>query len=245
MVHDEFGRECTKCGKYKPWDAFSKNSYKGATNGHAARCKECMKLESYKARDKRQAALGITDTGRVCVHCKVFKVWEDFPKHAATKNKMYPRNCKCCVKAKYDKALQGVKDKKHTDWELFQARALQARWRTRFRKVHPDMDVAEVPKTKEIEQWLHSLDFVCHFTGEHLTRDNVNYDHLTPVSRGGSFALANIAVVSPTTNRTKGEMTESEYKQLLVLIHQWDDEGKGLMNMLKRSTLVFTKYKRK
>ena len=35
------GRECTKCGEYKPWSSFSKQ--KQGRNGHSSRCKVCCR----------------------------------------------------------------------------------------------------------------------------------------------------------------------------------------------------------
>ena len=34
------GRECTKCGEYKPWSDFSKE--KAGKNGRSAKCKKCQ-----------------------------------------------------------------------------------------------------------------------------------------------------------------------------------------------------------
>lgn len=127
------------------------------------------------------------------------------------------------------------------NWELWQSRVLRSRWLTRFKKSHPNVPITEVPTAKQIEAWLHTLDFTCYFTGVRLLKGNINYDHIQPVKRNGSFALSNIATVTPEINKIKGEMSEAEFRSLLQLLDTWEDRGQGLKATLKRATLVFAK----
>lgn len=48
------GRECSKCLKFKPWEAYSKN--KTNSTGHQSRCKLCCSnnIEKYKPRKSKQ-----------------------------------------------------------------------------------------------------------------------------------------------------------------------------------------------
>lgn len=43
-----------------------------------------------------------------------------------------------------------------------------------------------------------------------ITKDNYAFDHIIPVSRGGSNKLDNLAIVSPTTNKVKSDLTKDE-----------------------------------
>lgn len=43
-----------------------------------------------------------------------------------------------------------------------------------------------------------------------ITKDDYNFDHIIPVSKGGSNELDNLAIVSPTTNKVKNDLTKDE-----------------------------------
>lgn len=52
---DETGRQCSKCGIYKPWAEFNK----GMIRGHRPNCRECQKLHEQNYQrdlDSRRAA---------------------------------------------------------------------------------------------------------------------------------------------------------------------------------------------
>lgn len=40
IAFDAHGRNCNKCGTFKPWESFDKKS--DGVNGHHAQCKECI-----------------------------------------------------------------------------------------------------------------------------------------------------------------------------------------------------------
>lgn len=43
-----------------------------------------------------------------------------------------------------------------------------------------------------------------------ITKDNYCLDHIIPVSKGGENTLENLAIVSPTTNKVKCDLTKEE-----------------------------------
>lgn len=49
---DTEGRECSKCGTYKPWSDYFKKV--GAPNGHATECKECRSIYTESRKAQRQ-----------------------------------------------------------------------------------------------------------------------------------------------------------------------------------------------
>ena len=49
---DENGRQCTVCGKYKPWDEFTSDKKK--PTGHSACCKECYNKIAKAKYDKNK-----------------------------------------------------------------------------------------------------------------------------------------------------------------------------------------------
>ena len=51
----------------------------------------------------------------------------------------------------------------------------------------------------------------CYFTGERLTRDNAQLDHIKPVAKGGSDKTSNLCFVIKQVNQAKGGMNEKEF----------------------------------
>lgn len=49
----------------------------------------------------------------------------------------------------------------------------------------------------------------------------VQFDHLTPVSRGGPNTLENLGLACGPCNMSKGARTEDEYRHLLSVRHDW------------------------
>lgn len=242
---DEVGRECTQCRVYKKWDAFNKSSSPSAPNHKQSRCRACQSLARKEKKQLEDEANGITSEGRQCTKCLTWKPWVDFPLRKA-KKQQYPRICTdCSKKAACECTKRSTDVLKETDWCTWQARVLRSRWLKRFKDTHPNKDTSEVPTTEDIRKWLTSFDeFICYYSGEKLKKDSLNFDHIQPVKRNGSFSLSNIAITSPEINKIKGEMNEKEFRQLLQLMSGWEDSGKYLKGMLKRATMVFTKRKR-
>ena len=50
----------------------------------------------------------------------------------------------------------------------------------------------------------------CYLCREHISRSEVEYDHIIPITRGGSHSYANIAVACSTCNRSKGNKLPEE-----------------------------------
>jgi len=62
---------------------------------------------------------------------------------------------------------------------------------------------------------------LCHFCGISLTSLNLSVDHLTPISREGTWDLDNLAFVCLPCNLAKHELTEVEFSNLRTLIKTW------------------------
>ena len=56
----------------------------------------------------------------------------------------------------------------------------------------------------------------CYLTGRpiDLTKDDYNFDHIQPVSKGGSCELENLGLTCPDANASKTNLTLDEYLQL-------------------------------
>lgn len=89
------GRECARCGEYKPWDLFSKS--RSGTRGHHSWRKACM--GAARGQKPRQKSI-VTEEGRVCTSCREFKPWTEYRKHSRAKTG-HQTQCKACIAAKY------------------------------------------------------------------------------------------------------------------------------------------------
>jgi len=85
-ITDE-GRECSKCGAFKPWSEFYHD--RSQATGHEPKCRSCAGKNKFR-RDCR-----ITDEGRECSKCRTFKPWSEFWRNKDGAHGHEPR-CKVC-----------------------------------------------------------------------------------------------------------------------------------------------------
>lgn len=131
---------------------------------------------------------------------------------------------------------------KNTEVDKLFKKATQYRssWRARCKKACKDLD--SIPSRQEIQDWLISKQpFVCYITNQPIRLKDIQADHKNPIARGGSFKLGNIGLTSKRTNKIKGDMTIKEFKSLMKLINNWEDEGKSLFTRLMSSSLIYRK----
>ncbi len=60
----------------------------------------------------------------------------------------------------------------------------------------------------------------CRYTGRQLTLENIVYDHIVPVAKGGPSTKDNIQVISRFANNMKGSLTEEDFLLLLNWLKQ-------------------------
>lgn len=117
---DAHGRECSRCGVYKPWSEFNLN--RGHVGGHNNACRACVtKKRIEEARSKGvKEQYWIDDDGRVCTGCGEYKPWSEFHRSRAHSHGRFPK-CKCCyglnliMSHRIRKSLAGAKKGRH--WE--------------------------------------------------------------------------------------------------------------------------------
>ena len=66
----------------------------------------------------------------------------------------------------------------------------------------------------------HAYGTECRYTGRTLTIENIVYDHIVPVSKGGPSTKDNIQVISRFANNMKGSLTEEDFLVLLNWLQQ-------------------------
>lgn len=59
----------------------------------------------------------------------------------------------------------------------------------------------------------------CKWCGTKLSPAKINFDHATPLGRGGEWSLDNLRAICASDNRRKGALTEYEYELLLKFLN--------------------------
>jgi 5-methylcytosine-specific restriction endonuclease McrA len=115
------------------------------------------------------------------------------------------------------------------------------------------IDRANVPMPIDFYNWLltyeekievirKQLCLKCEYTGELIKLKDIQIDHRTPISRGGSFGVENLAITSGKTNQYKGELVESEFLELLGLLNKFDAIAKNsVLSRLRSGGVYFRK----
>lgn len=181
----------------------------------------------------------MTETGRVCTKCLLFKTWENYRTNNKVIGTKKQSSCKQCGKEKR-KAVGRTKEQvtkkerqkyiKKTDPLLYKARGIRSKLLAR---VTGDLK-STTPKTEDILEWLKNTPLICYYSGEPLDLFKMHVDHKTPLVSGGTNDLSNLCLASHHMNTAKGRMNEEEFLQLLELISCWDDKGQSLLRRLKQ-----------
>lgn len=75
--------------------------------------------------------------------------------------------------------------------------------------------VAGVGDLREI---LVEQDYKCALTGDKLTPQDTAFDHIKPISKGGSSLKKNLQATTKIANKAKGDLTMSEFKNLCLKV---------------------------
>lgn len=244
LITDE-GRECTKCGKFQPWEGFCK--------GKAARCHSswCRNCTGRHAREKHPP-MGVykqrisNDEGRECCACNRFLPWECFSS----------RKVRWCRQCKHEYDVRRNIANKEKNKELGRLRYLNnpsrailnaTQWQKKhpekrkafiqkWKKNHPEQVLAEshrrrarllgAPRGTPWDTWFSGLKknetYRCYWCRERYPTKCIEPsrlmtpDHLTPVSRGGIDGLENVVACCLSCNGTKNKKTHDEFVAYLI-----------------------------
>lgn len=64
----------------------------------------------------------------------------------------------------------------------------------------------------------------CPYTGRTLLIDNMVFDHILPISKGGPSTRENLQVISRFANTMKGSLTEDNFRLLLQWLEQLPED---------------------
>ncbi len=211
---------------------------------------------------KSKIKLRHDDNGRECTRCLVYQSWESFPFSSSRKNNRSPECKKCRVidsrerRKRHREANPPAKPRvKYWDrtiskreflWEHDPLKLKAINTRDLFRKNGGDL---EIPSVTSIEDWFKSLPdnaWVCYYSGEPLSIRDFSVDHKIPVSRGGTHDFTNIALCTKNMNYAKGPLNDTEFKDILNTISNWDEDSRSKFLMrLANSMKWFRATKRK
>jgi len=115
-----------------------------------------------------------------------------------------------------------------------------------------NIPVSLVPMPTQFAEWLTSqpitikrkrLYLTCYLTGALVPLAKIELDHRLPISRGGSFQVYNLGITDGRINGCKGNRSEQEFRQLLDVIAEWDEESrKSLLADLRAGSSRFRKF---
>lgn len=86
----------------------------------------------------------------------------------------------------------------------------------------------------------------CRYCAEKLTLKTVSFDHVIPLSRGGSKWGDNLAICCYICNKVKGALTDIEYSALLTLMASWEEVARlNVSRRLRLGGMFFGRFKGK
>lgn len=113
-----------------------------------------------------------------------------------------------------------IKPKKYISPILLRARNLRS---SLLRRISPELKYT-TPTIDELFNWLNREVFICNYSSEELTLDEVTIDHKNPLTRGGLNSLDNLCFCSKSMNSIKGSLNDKEFKEILDVTSNWDKE---------------------
>lgn len=131
-----------------------------------------------------------------------------------------------------------TKNLKETDFLKYKAQCIRSSFRQRTKD--PE---AYVPTPRELETWLRSFEdnFVCYYFRTKLKPSEITIDHKIPLSRlNGNNNLDNLCIASKAANDSKGNLTDTEFFELLKLMDSWEPIAKkNVLTRLKQAGNIY------
>jgi len=96
----------------------------------------------------------------------------------------------------------------------------------------------ETVKASELRLLLEKQQYRCAYSGRGLTPETASVDHITPISRGGSNSLDNLAIVHLEVNLAKSSMTREEFVSMCRDVVAQHGETADIMTEVDGSLLT-------
>lgn len=191
-------KRCSKCREIKPLSAFSKASRE--KSGYQSACKACRK-SLYQAAQNERNKLRYADDPQYREK-KRASVVASFDKN---KDRYYAKRVEKYAKNKSFRHSVIEYIKKWQAENNHRIRVYSAR--RRAKDVGADGDFT----ADDVKQLLEKQQAKCIYCGENISGRLYTIEHLTPLSRGGSNDVENIALACRSCNARKGDKLVTEF----------------------------------
>lgn len=187
---------CATCGETKPLEAFYTN--RSAVDGRTTQCADCMKgyTRQWVAQNREQA---IETTRR----------WRAENQEHRRRYKRSRREIEARQKRERywarDEAYRERLRAAYRDWyrrNPYTGREQAMRWVAK--------GLGVLVETVSYEAVLLREGLICHICGDEIALDDLHFDHIVPLSRGGAHAESNIGIAHAACNLRKGNKLLSE-----------------------------------
>ena len=116
------------------------------------------------------------------------------------------------------------------------SRQWRAGSKARAAKIGRPLPPESIPTIDEVEAHLKLQPLECTYCRRRLSASKAGkpqMDHRWPIARGGGAHVQNLVLSCGGCNRSKGEMTETEFRAILQTLSYFEDKGKDVLRRLK------------
>ena len=193
---------CNKCGEEKPLTDYYIRS---DTKAHRKDCKDCFK----QAKAERESKPGV----------KALRALKERERRAKDDGTI---NAKIREYRRTEHAKNIAKE-----WAKNNPDKIRNYNRTQRARRKFAIQASESATTQEVKTWIDAQNPVCSYCAIELSPDQIQLDHVTPLSKGGSHTIDNFAISCRSCNCSKGNKTLDEfiaYKELHVQLIEASDK---------------------
>jgi len=150
---------------------------------------------------------------KTCIKCKLTKELTDFEKRPDSKDG-YRKYCRSCKNSRQNERLKERKLKDDIFFWKSRAKSFNNPSGRRRGKAKDIILNSEVIEPEELSK-LYNNNSKCHYCNVNLNKEDVHFDHSTPLSRKGLHSIDNLKVCCKDCNTLKGTRTEDEFKSFI------------------------------
>lgn len=222
--------KCSRCSRWLERSMFHRSSRK--KNGLACACKDCTKVAKHSSYLRNRES--------VLEKSKQYRK-DNLAKCRGQKRHYYMRNRDDILAVRRHKRVTETEEERQKRLDSYKAWAATERGKERImisRKKHKALRREAGPLDSDIILSVMTGsevngEVLCVYCNESVG-DSWHLEHKTPLSRGGTNDLENLAVACQACNLQKGDKTVEEYEEYLVAL----DDQRGRFRIEKRLGVV-------
>ena len=193
---------CNKCGEEKPLTDYY---FRSDNKAYRKDCKDCFK----QAKAERESKPGV----------KALRALKERERRAKDDGTI---NAKIREYRRTEHAKNIAKE-----WSKNNPDKIRNYNRTQRARRKFALSYAESATTQEVKAWIDAQSPVCSYCAIELSSDQIQLDHVIPLSKGGSHTIDNFAISCKSCNCSKGNKTLEEfiiYKELHLQLIEASDK---------------------